>query len=92
MTQTVVVTAPDGSSEELTVSKAERYEFESEDEAGWNLMGLDPYDSELLEDDLKWMSGFMADRPEERKTDDGEPKFPSVYVPDSYDVELAVVE
>lgn len=55
-------------------------------------MGLDPYDSELLGSDLKWMSGFMADTEAQRTTDNGEPKFPSVYVPDSYDVELRVVK
>lgn len=92
MTQTAVVTDPDGDCEELTVSKAERYHFESEDETGWCLLGIDPYDSELLDSDLKWMSGSMASSEQVRTTEDGEPKFPAVYVPDDYHVEIAVVE
>lgn len=91
MRKPVRITADDGQTEDLEVSQAQRYDFPNEDETGWALLGLDPSESELLGPELKWMSGSMAARPENRMTDEGDPKFPAVYVPDDYGVTVEVL-
>lgn len=90
MRRPIRITTEDGQTEELEVSEASRYDFPG-GETGWDLKGLDPSETELLEADLKWMSGMMADRPSERVTSEGEPKYPSVYVPDDYGVTIEVL-
>lgn len=83
----------DGETESLEVSFANRYKHERKEpvETGWNLEGLDPSDTELLDSGLKWFSGSLAG-PSYHMDYDGPPKFPSVYVPDEHPAEIEVLE
>ena len=80
-----------GEEETHTVTDWGRYHHPGRDgedeETGFTIKGLQPGETDLLGSSLNWYSGSLGG-PEIQRNDDGEPNFPSVYVPDTYGVTI----